>query len=256
MPTTPTTEVTVLARRYRIDIDTATYPASNYEQLYRVEDAKLVEERRTEDDEAYDDEGAMREAVTGYNWRLELKIAYSTNLAGTALDSVHAFLRSKFKATRSASAQASEFGVRFYDRDGLDDGMSSEGRCYVKSWSQSGGKGRETVDIVLQGQGTLSDITNPAGNLTPTVSSISPTSGSTAGNDQVVDIYGQHYMPNGVSTVTAVEFGANDATDYTVVSDSHIVAIPPAGAAGTVQVKVTTSAGTSADTAADNYTYA
>ncbi|NIL56712.1 phage tail tube protein [Salinispora arenicola] len=256
MATTPTTRVTELARTHRLDIDTATYPAINYQQLMGVEEVKLLEELRTEDDEVYDDRGAMREEVTGYNWRIEAKIAWSTNRYGTAIDAVQAFLRSQFKALRTTSTGNAECGIRWYNRDGLDDGNSHEGRVYVKSWAPSGGKGRETIDIVLQGQGQITDIPNPAGSLTPTVTSISPTSGSTAGSDQVVDIYGQHYRPNGVTDVTAVDFGANPAVGYTVVSDSHIVAIPPAVAASTVQVKVTTTAGASTDTAADDYTYA
>ncbi|WP_026189658.1 phage tail tube protein [Salinispora mooreana] len=256
MATTPTTRVTELARTHRLDIDTATYPAINYQQLMGVEEAKLLEELRTEDDEVYDDTGAMREEVTGYNWRVEVKIAWSTNLQGSAIDAVQAFLRTQFKALRTSSAGNAEFGIRWYNREGLDDGESHEGRCYVKSWAPSGGKGRKTIDIVLQGQGQITDITNPAGSLTPTVTSIAPTTGSTAGDDQVVNIYGQHFKPNGTASVTAVGFGANPATDYTVVSDSHIVAIPPAGLAGTVQVQVTTTTGTNTDTTADDYTYA
>lgn len=256
MATTPTTRVTELARTHRLDIDTATYPSVNYQQLMGIEEVKLLEELRTEDDEVYDDNGAMREEVTGYAWRIEVKIAWSTNLAGTAIDAVQAFLRSRFKALRTSSTGNTEFGVRWYGREGLDDGESHEGRCYVKSWTPSGGKGRKTIDIVLQGQGQLTDITNPAGSLIPTVTSIAPTTGSTAGDDQVVNIYGQHFKPNGTASVTAVDFGANPATDYTVVSDAHIVAIPPAGLAGTVQVQVTTTAGTNTDTPADDYIYA
>jgi hypothetical protein len=252
MATTPTTRVTQLARRYRIDIDTATFPASDYVQLVGVEDAKLIEERRVEDDETYDDAGAMREAVTGYNWRIELKLAYSTNLAGSTLDTVHAFLRSKFKATRASSAQAEEFGIRFYDRSGLDDGMASEGRAYVKSWSLPGGKGRDAIDVVLQGQGALADITNPAGSLVPTVTGLDPATGAEAGGE-LINVFGRNYKPAGVDAVTDVDFGAN-AADFVVVSDSHLVAVAPAGT-GTVQVEVTTAAGSSADTAADNYIY-
>ena len=253
MATTPTTRVTQLARRYRIDIDTATFPASNYEQLVGIEDAKLIEERRTEDDETHDDAGAMRESVIGYNWRIEAKLAFSSNLAGDTLDTVHAFLRNKFKATRSSSAQAQEFGVRFYDRSGLDDGMSSEGRCYVKNWTLPGGKGRDAIDVVLQGQGALADITNPAGDLTPTVTGLDPATGAEAGGE-LISIFGQHFMPNGTADVSDVDFGANAAADFNVISDSRIEAIAPAGT-GTVQVEVTTSAGSSADTAADNYLY-
>lgn len=254
MATTPTTRVTSLARSHRLDVDTGTYPAVNYEQVMGIEDLKLIEEIRTEEDEVYDDNGALRETNTGYSWRLEGKLAFSTNLAGTSVDTVHAFLRNRFKMHRTGRVENAEFGIRFYNRNGLDDLHTCEGRVYVKSWTMPGGKGRDAIDIVLQGQGQLTDITNPAASLVPTVTGVSPATGDEAGGDQTVNIYGQHFMPNGVNGVTAVQFGSNNATDYTVVSDSHIVAIPPAGS-GTVQVKVTTAAGTSADSA-DDYTYA
>lgn len=253
MATTPTTRVTDLARSHRIDLDTATYPASSYNQLYGVEEAKLIEDLRVEDDENYDDEGAFRETNTGYSWRLEIKLAYSTNLAQSTVTTEHAFLRTQFKKHRTMRIEQAEFGIRFYHREGLDDGHNHEGRCYVKSWSLPGGKGRQTVDIVLQGQGGLSDITNPLADLTPVVSSLDPATGDEAGGE-LINIYGQHYMPNGVDGVTDVDFGANPATEYTTVSDSHIVAIAPAGTS-TVAVRVTTAAGQSADTGADDYVY-
>ncbi|TDC42093.1 IPT/TIG domain-containing protein [Micromonospora sp. KC213] len=255
MATTPTTRVTTLARSHRLDADTAVFPASQYQQLMGIEDLKLVEEVRVEEDEMYSDNGAMRETNTGYNWRLEGKLAYSTNLAGTSIDPVHAFLRTKFKAHRAGRVENAEFGVRFYNRDGLDSGHDHEGRVYVKSWTMPGGKGRDVIDVVLQGQGPLADIVNPIASLVPTITALDPATGGTAGGNHV-NIYGQHFKPGGVAAVTDVDFGANPASDFTVVSDSHVVATAPAGAAGTVQVSVTTSAGTSANTAADDYTYA
>jgi hypothetical protein len=254
MATSPTTRVTSLARSHRLDIDTATFPASNYEQLIAIEDLKLVEELRTEEDEAYEDEGAQRETNTGYNWRIEGKLALSTNLAQTSLNAVHAFLRAQFKRHRTERVEQAEFGIRFYNRDGLDDGMSHEGRVYVKSWPLPGSKGRDSLDIVLQGQGALGDITNPAASLLPTVTGLSPATGDEAGGE-LINIYGRNFKPNNVDDVSAVVFGANPADGYVTVSDSHIVAVAPAGVAGTVAVRVTTDAGQSADTAADNYVY-
>ncbi|MBG0560727.1 phage tail tube protein [Actinoplanes aureus] len=245
MATTPTTRVTQLARRMRLDVDTATYPAVSYGQLFGIEEAKLIEERRTEDDEAYEDEGAAREAVTGYSWRIEVKLDYSTNLAGSAVDPIHAFLRARFAATRAASAQASEFGIRWYDRKGLS-GDAYEGRVYVKEWKTSGGNGRETVDIVLQGQGPLADITNPAADMTPVVESLSPAAGGTAAGG-LVSIFGAHF-----TGATAVSFGGTVATNFLIVSDSHIVATKPTLTAGSKDVTVTTPAGTSATAGAAN----
>lgn len=246
MPTTPTTRVTVLARKYRIDIDTATFPASSYSQLMGIEEAKLTETLRTEDDEAYEDGGANREAVTGYSWQIEGKLAFSTGLDGTALDTVHNFLRTKYKQLRTQSAQASEFGVRFYNRDGLNDGHSSEGRVYVKEWKQSGGKGREMIDIVLMGQGPLSDITNPLGNALPVITSLVPAAAGTAAGG-IIQIFGQKF-----TGATGVSFGGTAATNFAVVNDGLIVATKPALTAGTKDTTVTTPAGVNANTTADD----
>ncbi|MDP9799345.1 hypothetical protein J2S43_007857 [Catenuloplanes nepalensis] len=255
MSTTPTTRVTALARRMRVDIDTAVYPAVSYQQLLGMQELKLIEELRTESDEGYDDEGAARESVTGYSWRLEAKILHSTNAAGTTIDPVQAFLRARFNAILSTgSVAAGEFGVRWYDRNGLE-GDSKEGRAYIKAWPPDGGNSTalDTVSIVIQGQGRLSEITNPLATSTPAVSAVNPAGGPTAGG-ALVNVYGQKFT--GAVGAAAVKFGATNAISWTLINDGHIVAVAPAGAAGTVQVAVTTPAGTSANTAADDFVYA
>lgn len=252
MATTPTTRVTDLARRHRIDIDVATYPASTYSQLLGIFDLKLIEELRAVDDETYEDGGAMRETVTGYNARLEGKIKWSKNAAGTAFDTVQKFLRDKFVVGRGSSMPTAEFGVRWYDRNGLDDAQSQEARAYVKSWAPDGGDSGQpdNISFVIQMQGALSAITNPNGSLLPVVNSVSPTGGAAAGGTSVI-ISGTHF-----TGATAVKFGATDATNFSIVNDAIIVATAPAHAAGSVQAKVTTPAGSSADTTADDYLYA
>ncbi|WP_413807732.1 IPT/TIG domain-containing protein [Streptomyces sp. OE57] len=72
----------------------------------------------------------------------------------------------------------------------------------------------------------------------PFKSALSPTAGPVAGTN-IATITG-----TGLSTATAVHFGANTATP-TVVSDSVItVPVPPGAAAGAVGVSVTTTGGT------------
>jgi hypothetical protein len=83
----------------------------------------------------------------------------------------------------------------------------------------------------------------------PTVTDVNPNGGLTAGGTEVV-ITGTAFT--GVSAVT---FGGTPATVYTFVSDTQITATAPARAAGTVQVQVTTAAGASLDTSADDYSY-
>ena len=55
----------------------------------------------------------------------------------------------------------------------------------------------------------------------------------------------------------SVTFGGSPAQSFTVVSDSSITAVSPAGTAGaTVDVQVSTPGGSSKIVAVDNYTYA
>ncbi|WP_205598420.1 IPT/TIG domain-containing protein, partial [Caulobacter sp. 17J65-9] len=83
----------------------------------------------------------------------------------------------------------------------------------------------------------------------PTVTSVSPTAGATGGGNSVT-ITGADF-----AGVTAVSFGGVAATTYTVNSTTQITATVPAHAAGTVDVRVSTAAGNSATSAADQYTY-
>lgn len=85
----------------------------------------------------------------------------------------------------------------------------------------------------------------------PTITSISPASGPTAGGTAVT-INGNNFT--GLTGASAVKFGGSNATSYTVNSATQIVATAPPGA-GTVDVTVTTPGGTSATSTADQFTY-
>jgi hypothetical protein len=89
-------------------------------------------------------------------------------------------------------------------------------------------------------------VTPPAA---PTVTSVTPSSGTTAGGTSVV-IAGTNF-----TGVSAVNFGGTAATTFTVDNANQITATAPAHAAGTVDVTVTAAGGTSNNTAADDYTY-
>lgn len=110
-----------------------------------------------------------------------------------------------------------------------------------------------TVNVVVTGpdgssptDGTDDDYTYGSA---PTITSISPTNGPTAGGTTVT------ITGTGFTGATAVMFGSVAATSFTVVSDTQITAVSPAEANGVVQISVTTPLGTTADTAADNFTY-
>ncbi|MCL5447107.1 MAG: IPT/TIG domain-containing protein [Actinobacteria bacterium] len=83
----------------------------------------------------------------------------------------------------------------------------------------------------------------------PTITGLSPSSGSTEGDTKVV-VTGTYF-----SSVSAVYFGRVAASSYTVDSSTEITAISPAESAGTVEVTVDTSAGTSPVSGTSNFTY-
>jgi hypothetical protein len=108
--------------------------------------------------------------------------------------------------------------------------------------------GTATVTVV-ESAGTSSGVTFTINAAAPTVSAITPTSGPAAGGTSVT------ITGTGFTGATAVDFGSAAGTGVTVVSDTSITANSPAGS-GTVDVTVVTPAGTSATSAADQFTYA
>ncbi len=82
----------------------------------------------------------------------------------------------------------------------------------------------------------------------PAVTGLSPISGPQAGGTTVT------ITGTGFAGATGVSFGGTPATAFTVTSPSQITATAPAGS-GTVDVRVTTPAGTSPTTAPDAYAY-
>ncbi len=85
----------------------------------------------------------------------------------------------------------------------------------------------------------------------PTVTAVSPASGAAAGGTSVT------ISGTGFTEASAVRFGATAAAQFTVDTPSTITAVSPAGTASTtVDVMVTTAAGTSPTGAPDRFTYA
>ena len=110
--------------------------------------------------------------------------------------------------------------------------------------------GTSTVDVtVTTPVGTTATSAADQFTYLPSVTGLSPSSGTISGGDSVV-ITGVGFL-----TTTAVNFGTTAATSFTIDSDTQITAISPAGSPGTVNVTVTSPLGTSAADAANQFTY-
>ncbi|WP_323493580.1 IPT/TIG domain-containing protein, partial [Undibacterium sp. 5I2] len=82
----------------------------------------------------------------------------------------------------------------------------------------------------------------------PSITSVSPSSGSALGGANVV-ITGTNF-----TGATAVKFGASNASSFTVTSATQITATAPSGS-GTVHITVVNGGVTSATSGGDQYTY-
>ena len=104
----------------------------------------------------------------------------------------------------------------------------------ITATTPAGSAGAVTVTVTVNGQsGSLANGFTYV--VAPTVSSVSPNSGSTAGGTAVT-ITGTNFV-----TGATVKFGATAATNVVVVSATQITATTPAGSAGAVTVTVTVS---------------
>jgi hypothetical protein len=83
----------------------------------------------------------------------------------------------------------------------------------------------------------------------PSVSSLTPSSGSTPGGEAIT-ILGANF-----TAATAVSFGSLPAASFSVNSDGSITAIAPPSASGAVTITVTTPSGTSTSGMGTSYTY-
>ena len=154
--------------------------------------------------------------------------------------------------TGTGFSAASDYSVEFGNTPGTNMAVVSSTLVTVTSPAGSAG----TVDVTIvtslgRSATSSSDQFTYVAPVTsaPTVTSVSPNSGTTAGGTSVT-ITGTNF-----TGATAVSFGTAPAEGFVVDSSTAITATSPAEAVGTVDVTVTTPSGTSATSASDKFTY-
>lgn len=129
--------------------------------------------------------------------------------------------------------------VRWYDRNGAPEAY--QGVALI-GWQQSktGVADLEEATITFTGDGELTEIDNPG--TAPTAPIVTSASSHPAAQvaGGMVTIFG-----SAMAGATNVKFGATAATSFSVISDGVIVAVVPAGSAGSAAITVINGVGTS-----------
>lgn len=226
---------------YGLDINLGTYADPVWQAVRRISGWAPTYPKTTTDVATYDDLGATNEDVTGRSFAAAFTVQVNRILStGLYLTEVEALL-----AAGKGKGDGAVVDVRFYHKPEFGTPNPSDaGRAFVTvevSRQNTGNSETDVLSVSLAGKGSVEPITNPFtgwGSTVPTLSSATPTA-APAGD--LVTITGAGFLG-----ATGVKFGAVSAAEFVVMNGATIVAIMPAGSAGSAPVTVITSAGTSA----------
>lgn len=241
----PTTGTPVVNSTWRLDVDLDVNGGGNWVQVKGISNFTPGLDNTVQDMSDYDTSGWGADAVTFRKFKLSGDV--NRNQYSGVFDVGQEYLR-----TSSEQIPPRLVHVRWYQR--ISGGLAYDGWVLVQ-WSDKGGDapGLSSVSFECLGQGARTPIANPySATAVPVINSLSPATGPIAGGTNVT-ITGSGFT--GVNGATGVKFGTVNATEYTVVTDSKIVAKAPATTAGVKQVIVTNTNGPSVDTTYDDYTY-
>lgn len=222
---------TDLARRFKVDVST---DGTNWVPLKGLQSFQDPVARTTQDASDFDSDGFGSFEVTMQTWTLTIDVLRKT------VSGVHDPGQEIVRAARLQFGDEARVYVRYYDRNGGPEAYTGWG---IVTWTPKGNGVTDlgTVTITIQGDGALTDITNPvSASAAPVISAVTP-SGAAAGTQ--ILITGSGFT--GTVATSGVKVGGTNATGWTVISDSAIVAIVPAGSAGSAAILVTNGVGPS-----------
>lgn len=224
---------TALARRFRVDVSTLAAP-STWVAFRGINDLNPPITPTLQGADDYDTNGWASFEKTMQAWILTIKALRKTT-AGV-FDPGQELVR----GSQLGFGDAARVNVRWYDRNGAPEAFQG---VAIVGWvpSKTGVADLDEVTCTLTGDGTLTPIPNPfSAAAAPVIVGATP---SGVGQGGIVSITGTGFA--GVTGATGVKFGGTNATSYIVVSDNTIVAVMPAGSAGSAAITVTNTVGTS-----------
>ena len=240
-PTLPAGSALGFSYEYGVDINLGTPAAPNWQPIRRVSAIAPSVKPITADAQTYDDFGAPNDQKTSESWSLAFSVQVNRLGSGAYAPEVEAL---KAYTEPDAIGALSIAHIRWYDKPAAgtaNPGEAYEGFAYVTiDRANTGNADTGTWTIALTGQGKRTKVANSFtgwGAVAPTVTAATP-SGAAAG--ALVTISGSGFL-----TATSVKFAAVSATVFSIIGGSTIVAVMPAGTAGSAPVTVINPTGTS-----------
>lgn len=224
-------DVRRLARSIAVDVST---DGTNWLNLKgRVDNAPQITPNKVDSTDV-DTDGWTSNEITLQSGVLTVK--YNALMSSGTPDPAQELVR----ACVGQFGDDSRIHVRWYDTDGGSDAWSADSIVEL-SRSSTAVADLMAMQATFTLDGTVTSIDNPySAAVAAVLTSALP---SAAAADALVTITGQHFT--GTVASTGVKFGATAATSWVVVSDSTIVAVMPAGSAGSAAVTVTNASGVS-----------
>lgn len=224
---------TALARKFAVDVTADLTLASGFVRLKGVNDFNPNINPNLEDASDYDTNGWASSEVTMQDWSADATV-FRRKTAGV-YDAAQELIRSRV----GQFDDAARIGVRWFDKTGGPEAYSG---VALVTWKRSntGVKNLEQATITFTGTDVPLNlnIQNPyQATAIPVVLAATP-GGQAAG--EAVAITG-----SGFTGATGVKFGATNAASFEIVNDQLVIAVLPAGTAGSAVVTVTTANGTS-----------
>lgn len=234
-------------RKWLLEVNTGTTEDPTFISVgYIMDFQPTTDNANWEDDSDFGSSGFLSQVKTAASWSATCTVARKvTDDDQTVYDPGQEFLRLH---AIGITGPNNTVGVRFYEYDASDPTGANSPRVEAYAgnagvgWAEQGGdvKALDTVQVTLTGQGKLDIIDHPFPATTiPVVDTATPNTAGTAGGG-LTTIIGR-----GFTGATAVKYATTNATNFTVVSDTEIVATIPAHAAGATAVTVTNATGTS-----------
>lgn len=231
-----------LARKFAVQVTSDLTLATGWVALNGISDLNPEVAPSLEDATAYDVNGWATSEPTLQAWTVQATF-FRRYATGNVYDAGQELVR----ACVGQFATGARIGIRWFDKNGGPEAFSG---VAIPAWKRTNTavKNLEQAQVTFTGTDIPLNlnISNPyATALNPVITSVTPSGIGTAG---AVTIQGSGFT--GLVATTGVKFGGTNATSFSLLNDSQIVAVLPSGSAGATTVLVTTSVG-----ASNSFTY-